>query len=158
MLHSFPYRSLTRSTTPHGTALLGETSAAMWRMRQSISSTSTWAKWLFYCSSRAETQTPPPPRSLFNSSLIVSATQYVFAANLLQTCFSCLLQSFLPPATLQSLVDDSLVIPGLLMYPFKENAIVKVFPMSALVQHSHIWWTRHNFFAMHGSCIIWVCL
>lgn len=49
-----PCRSLTRSTTPHGIASLAGTLAAMWRMRRSISSTSTWARWPCCCSSQAE--------------------------------------------------------------------------------------------------------
>lgn len=50
-------RSLTKNTTPHGTALLGGTLAAMLHMRQNTSFISTWAKWPFYCSSQAEMQT-----------------------------------------------------------------------------------------------------
>lgn len=51
------YRSLTKSTTPHGTVSLGGTSAAMLHMRQNTSFISTWAKWPFCCSSQAEMQT-----------------------------------------------------------------------------------------------------
>ncbi|KAG5280962.1 hypothetical protein AALO_G00065930 [Alosa alosa] len=52
-------RSLTRSTTPPGIALWEETSAAMSPMRPSISSTSTWGRWPFSSSSRAEAPTSP---------------------------------------------------------------------------------------------------
>lgn len=50
-------RSLTKSTTPHGTASLGRTLAAMLHMRQNTSFISTWLKWPFYCSSQVEMQT-----------------------------------------------------------------------------------------------------
>lgn len=50
-------RSLTKSTTPHGIALLGRTLAAMLHMRQNTSFISTWVKWPFYCSSQVEMQT-----------------------------------------------------------------------------------------------------
>lgn len=49
-----PNRSLTRNTTRPGTASLGETLAATWLMRPSISFTSTWVRWPFCCSSPAE--------------------------------------------------------------------------------------------------------
>ncbi len=48
------HRSLTRNIIPPGTASLGETLAAMWLMRPSISFTSTWVRWPFCCSSLAE--------------------------------------------------------------------------------------------------------
>ncbi|MCL4168891.1 UNVERIFIED_CONTAM: hypothetical protein GTU68_015407 [Idotea baltica] len=43
-------KSLTRSTTPLGIALLAETLAATSLMRPNISSISTWDKWPFFCS------------------------------------------------------------------------------------------------------------
>lgn len=49
-------RSLTKSTTPPGTASSEGTSAAMSPMRPSTSSISTLAKWPFCCSSQAETK------------------------------------------------------------------------------------------------------
>lgn len=49
-----PHRSLTRNTTQPGTASLGETLAATWPMRPSISFTSTWVRWPFCCSSLAD--------------------------------------------------------------------------------------------------------
>ncbi|KAF4085888.1 hypothetical protein AMELA_G00100070 [Ameiurus melas] len=47
-------RSLTRSTTQHGTASWEETLAATSLTRRSTSSTSTWARWRSSCSNPAE--------------------------------------------------------------------------------------------------------
>ena len=58
----FLFRSLTKSTTPRGIVSLGETLGATWRMKPSISSTSTWARLPFFSSSPAENADLPSTR------------------------------------------------------------------------------------------------
>lgn len=52
-------RNLTKSTIPPGIASWGGTLAATWLTRRSISSTSTWVRWPFCCSSLAERGAAP---------------------------------------------------------------------------------------------------
>lgn len=47
-------RNLIRSIIQHGIALWDGTLAVTWRMKRSISSTSTWVRWPFFSSNRAE--------------------------------------------------------------------------------------------------------
>lgn len=142
-----PCRSLTRSTTPHGIALSGGTLAAMWRTRRSISSTSTWAKWLSYCSSQAEIPKTCPPKTTFNSAL----NTLCHAVHLLPP-FPADMLSFWFPARFSLLLFATYNPIGGWRFshawtgdvPFIENANVKLLPMPALSQPLHIWQTHHD--------------
>lgn len=130
-------RSLTKSTTPHGTALLGGTLAATWRMRRSILSTSTWVKWLFYSLSQAETQ-----HYFSFSSQYFCATPYIryhlstdMPTSWLPAFFSPLLFANFTTVAIsgrcisQSWTDASSI----------EKAKMKLLIMTSLGQHLHIW-------------------
>lgn len=140
MLRSFLCRSLTRSTTPHGIALLGGTLAAMWHTRRSISSTSTWAKWPFYCSSQAEIQTHPP-KTTFNSALILSAPLYICyhrSADMLSSWFPVCFSLFATCNTTTGGWLFSHAWTG----DVRENANVKPLLLPAHTQRLHIWQTH----------------
>lgn len=74
MMRLFFCRSLTKSTTPHGIASWGGTLAATWPTRQNTSFISTWAKWPFCSSSRAEMQTRRPGTSFIQPIPFFAAT------------------------------------------------------------------------------------
>lgn len=131
-----PCRSLTRSTTPHGIALLGGTLAATWRTRQSISSTSTWAKWPFYSSSQAEISNIP--KLLLIQPIILGATLYI--------CYHLFLDmasSWFPVRFSLILFAPTLQLP-LAMCVHREADAQWLPIMLALSQHLHIWQTHHD--------------
>jgi len=77
-------RSLTKNSTQPGIALLAETLDPMSHMKPGISSTSTWVKWLFYCS-RAVKHHHQYPSTFFSHHNVSPCTQQLSTYTLIST-------------------------------------------------------------------------